>query len=283
MRDATASDLATLLATCSMEITARDSDARAIALQRMPQGTEIFIADLPDQPPEVVLEAATALRQGGLEPVPHLVARNLRSRDDLDDILARFSREAQVTRAFVTAGDRAEPQGPYTSALDLLETGLLQGHGLRHLAFACYPEGHPRIASTTLDAALRRKLILARKRGFETSLVSQFAFDAAPVLAFLRQLRASGIDAPLRLGTAGPNRRGLLLDQGRELGIGGSLARIEDGEAEDRVTPRPYLLPMAEALAAEPGLGISGVHLFAFGETDAALDWVAAQRAAAGA
>lgn len=276
-------DLTTLLASCSMEITARDCEARAVALDRMPKGSEIFVADLPDQPPELILEAVVALRRGGLEPVPHLVARNFRSRDDLDDFLASLAGDAQVTRAFVTGGDRGEPRGPFNSAIDLLETGLLAPHGLRHLAFACYPGGHPRISPEVLDAALRRKLSIASERGFETSLVSQFAFDATPVLAMLRQFRTSGIEASLRLGTAGPNTRDVLVNQSRELGIGDSLSRIEYGDGSDRVTPEPYILPLAQALAQEPTLGISGAHLFAFGQTTALMNWVAAQRETAGA
>jgi methylenetetrahydrofolate reductase (NADPH) len=43
------------------------------------------------------------------------------------------------------------------------------------------------------------------------SLVSQFAFDAAPFVALARRLRAAGIAAPLRVGVAGPAARTTLI------------------------------------------------------------------------
>ena len=44
-----------------------------------------------------------------------------------------------------------------------------------------------------LDETLRSKVALARRQGLEVSLVTQFGFEAAPILRWIAALRATGI------------------------------------------------------------------------------------------
>ncbi len=259
----------------SIEITAKDRASRRAVIEGLPQHTEVFVADLPDQPPEVVLEAAAEIRSAGLEPVPHLVARNNASAHALDALLAELRRVARVRSVFLTGGDRAEPSGPFASALDLLGTGLLQRHGLRRLAFAGYPEGHPRIPAADLEEALRRKLAAAHAAGFETLLISQFAFDAAPVVALARRLRRLGLTVPLRVGTAGPADRHILSEFARDLGAGRSAERLARPASDpEGFSIERFTAALAEARAQEPALGLEGLHLFPFGPTEASVGWL---------
>ena len=129
-------------------------------------------------------------------PVPHVTARSVASLTQLGDFLELLAGEAGVTRALVIAGDLEQPAGPYPSSLDLLQTGLFQRHGIRRIGLACYPEAHRRIAAEALERALLAKLELVRAAGLEAWLVTQFCFEAAPILQRVRQLRALGIAAP---------------------------------------------------------------------------------------
>ncbi len=240
----------------------------------------MFIADLPDQPPDVMQEAAADLARAGLAPVPHLVARNVASREQMLEVFGRLCHGLGISQVFLTGGDRARPAGPFGSALDVIESGALQELTLTRLAFPCYPEGHPRIGAADLARSLERKIAAAFAAGMEVLLISQFAFDADPVLAFVRDLRDRGIAAPLRIGTAGPADRNTLLRFGRELGAGPSLSRIEAAQRGDRkITPDAFLAPIARAAEADPRLGIAGIHLFPFGDTAACLDWARAASA----
>lgn len=266
--------LARLLGSYSIEITARDTEARRAVLQGMPLGAEVFVADLPDQPPEVMRDAVAELRRGGLDPVPHLVARNVAGRPELDRVVAELRRVGQIDKVLVTAGDREAPAGPFASALELMREGVLQRHGITRLAFPCFPEGHPLLPASRLEAALRDKLAAAAAAGFAVLLLTQFAFAAQPVVAFVHRLRRSGIDAPLRVGAAGPAERGRLVEFGRDLGVGPSLARLERPDAPDDVPDRF----LREIAAADPGLGICGAHLFPFGSTAECVAWVEARR-----
>ena len=65
-------------------------------------------------------------------------------------------------------------------------------------------------------------------------LVSQFLFEARPLLAYTRRLRAAGIAAPLRVGVAGPADAETLLKFADELGVGSSKRVVEEKAARPR-------------------------------------------------
>src|SRR5262249_58888949 len=85
-------------------------------------------------------------RGPGLEPVPHLAVRGFAPARDLDDFLARLRGEAAVARVLVIAGDPDEPAGDFRSAIEVIDGGALQRHGITGIAIAAYPDGHPRIS-----------------------------------------------------------------------------------------------------------------------------------------
>lgn len=262
----------------SIEMTARDPKASRAVLHLLPKGTEVFVADLPHQEPEILLDTCARLRDGGLEPVPHLVARNIRSEADLELLLEELSERSKIDRAFILGGDRAEPAGPYREALQLMESGLLQKHGIRRVALACFPEGHPHIGDSALQEALEAKLAAAERAGMPVLLVSQFAFDAQPVLEFIVRLRKHGISTPLRVGVAGPADAETLRRFGHELGVGDSMRALDEDAvyrppAGSEASPYALLSELAAAQTADPALAIEGVHFFAFGSTARAIRW----------
>ena len=57
------------------------------------------------------VETAAALRRAGFNPVPHIAAREMPSREALDDFLVRPRGEADVRRLVLIAGDVAAPRG----------------------------------------------------------------------------------------------------------------------------------------------------------------------------
>jgi methylenetetrahydrofolate reductase (NADPH) len=263
--------------TASIEITARDREARDAVLAGMAAGSEVYIADLPDQPPDVIIEAAAEIRGGGLEPVPHIVARNIASHRDLDDLLTTLRAKADVTRVLVTAGDRATSRGPFDSALDILRGGRLQACGVTRSRFVCFPEGHPRVPASVMKTALREKILAAEDAELDVLLISQFVFEAEPVLRYVRALRSDRIEVPLRVGVAGPAPRDRLLEFGRDLGVGASLGALErHGGMAGLVTPGELLRDFARAQSEEPGLRLDGAHFFPFGSPADCVSWTSA-------
>lgn len=242
----------------------------AEAAARLPAGTKVFIASVPDETIDSVVAAAALLRSSGLVPVPHLAARDMESAAGLESVLRRLGREAAVTEVLVIAGDRSEPAGEYGNSIDVIRSGLLESHGVRRINIGCYPEGHPTISDRELDDARAAKLEAARRAGLDVALVSQFCFAAAPIIDLARRLRSIGIEAPLRVGMAGPTSGATLLKYARKFGVGSAERALRGRSERERdvlaaENPAAVVRDLARALAAEPELGIHGAHFFTFG------------------
>jgi methylenetetrahydrofolate reductase (NADPH) len=271
-------DLATFLRGFSIEVTARGAAIADTCRAHLAAGTEVYIASTPRDTQHGLVETAGKLHQAGFVPVPHVTARSLVSFTQLNDFLARLAGEAGVTRALVLGGDADRPAGPYDSSGALLESGLFQEHGNRRIGLACYPEPHRKIDATVLAEALAAKLDLARRADLQAWLVSQFCFEAAPIIELARRLRADGISAPLRVGLAGPADLRTLWKYGLYCGVGNSIRAL--GTRVDAVTnllarqsPDTIVSDLAAAAGRDPTLGIEGVHIFTFGSVTRAADW----------
>lgn len=263
-----------LLSGASIELSARDPLAGPALRELFQPGAAVFINFPGNDTHHGVVQAAVRLRRAGFEPVPHVAARYLLGYTQLNDFLARVAGEAGAGQALVVGGDAARPAGSYRDALQLIDSGLFQKHGILRLHLAGYPQGHPRIGVAELDGALRAKLRAAKAAGLETSIVTQFDFEAEPILAWLRRLRGQGIDAPVRVGLAGPTSVATLSKFAVRCGVGNTLRALASGHTSfarllTEVGPEPLVHALARACdAAEADgadLGIAGLHFFTFG------------------
>src|SRR5665213_2040875 len=114
----------------SLELMPRDKAAVDRCIEKAVPGSEIYIARVPGDAHGATVATAVLLRKAGFDPVPHIGARYLESRDVLDDVLARLVGEAAVTKVLCIAGDIDHPAGPFPSSTDLIATGLLPKHGI---------------------------------------------------------------------------------------------------------------------------------------------------------
>jgi len=278
-RPATQTTLATLLGSWSVEVTTRDQDSLSFAEASLPRGTPVFVASLIRDPADRLVAAAVRLRRAGLEPVPHVVARNIENRPALEDLIARLAGEAGVRRALVLGGDRDKPAGEFDSSRQLVETGVFARRDFQQLLFACYPEGHRRIPDAVLDEARSSKIGAARAQGLGVGLVSQFCFDAAPVIALAHRIQSQGETVPLYVGVAGPTEHARLVKYALICGVGPSLRALtqRQGLAKNMLageTPEGILAGIAAAVSPNPSLGIAGVHFFTFGSLAATYKWI---------
>ena len=275
--------LARLLDNYSAELTTRDHKSLDAAADILRPQTRVFVAAMPRDTADDMIAAAIRLHKANMVAIPHIVARNIPDEATLDRMLARLSAEAGVDRAHVVGGDRDDPAGAFDSALQLLETGLFAKYGITRIAIACYPEGHPRIPDAVLEQARADKTRVAAEQGLSVWLVSQFAFEAAPIIGLARNMRAQGIDDPYRVGIAGPASHATLLKFAMMCGVGASLRALrERGDFARNMlmgeTPEALLTEIALAREAEPGLNIQGVHFFTFGSLIKTAQWVESVR-----
>jgi methylenetetrahydrofolate reductase (NADPH) len=264
----------------SLEAT-RPTDEEVAALAGVaPAGTRVYVSAVATRPPQEVIESAIRLRAGGFNPVPHLAVRMFASAAQLDDLLARLHGEAGVERLLVIAGDRDQPAGAFRSAIEVIDGGALQRHGIREVGIAGYPEGHPRISQQDLDRALMDKIAAAEGTGIAVHIVTQFCFDAAAILRWISRLRDFGLEHPVRVGLAGPTNLAALLRYARRCGVRASaqgLARQSGLVRQLFAMSAPDALVEALAQAhAEAHLGVVKPHFFAFGGMVRTARWASA-------
>src|SRR6516165_7787822 len=268
---------AELVVASSIEISPRDEFAGERLRELLDPGRTVFVNHPGSVTHHDIVAACARLRRAGFNPVPNIAVRRLASFTQANDFLQRAAAEAHVRGALIIGGDLDHPVGPFPDAHDLLASGLVERHGLREVAFAGYPEGHPRIASRALDEALRAKVTLARRQGLEVSLVTQFGFDAAPILRWIASLRTQDIVCPVLIGIAGPATVATLAKFAVRCGIGASLRALARGHtAYARILAEagPDVLIGALVAEEEPGRPIDGLHVFTFGGVRRTAEWI---------
>jgi methylenetetrahydrofolate reductase (NADPH) len=242
----------------------------------LPPSAPIYLSAPPGHAPSRLLQAAKQVRQAGFEPVPHVAARNYRDRDTLSDFIAGLCGEAGTRRVLVIAGDVDRPAGPFIGANDVIESDLLQRHGIRDVGISGYPDGHPKLSEGILDRAMRAKLVSAGERGLKLHIVSQFCFDADRIVAWLRSLRASGIRVPVQVGIAGPASIKGLARYALRCGVRTSFKAMFTGKATQLlgdVAPDDIIERLGTTNDASVLEDVS-VHLYSFGGLLRTARWV---------
>jgi len=253
----------------------RPSAADIAALAVLERGTRIYLSAVPNRPAEESVAAAVRVRAAGMDPVPHVAVRNFPSHAAVDDFLARLNGEAAVDKVLVIAGDRAE-SGPLRSAHDVIATGALQRRGIRTIGIAGYPHGHPAIGDEALTRALADKIAAAEAGGLAVEIVTQFCFEAGPILDFIAKVRSSGFGHPVRIGLAGPTSFTALMRYAARCGVRTSAQAMARRSGLMRQmfamsTPDDIVRSLAQAAPAAVAL-----HYFSFGGIPAAARWARA-------
>jgi methylenetetrahydrofolate reductase (NADPH) len=260
-----ASGSATFAQRFSLEAT-RPTPAEVAALADiLPPGTPLYLTAVPTQDTRELVAAAVAVRSAGLEPIAHIAARRLSSAEALQELLTRLRGEADMRRLLVVGGDVDTP-GALPDALTVIQKAGLRAAGIEEIGIGAYPEGHPRIPAGRLEAALDEKIAAATALGLHVHIVSQFSFSPERILAWLKQLRACGINKPVKVGMAGPTSVPGLLRYARRCGVAASLRGLVTGAAGGLVG---HVGPgrIIETLSAANDLGDVAPHYFSFGGT----------------
>ncbi|MGW3106366.1 methylenetetrahydrofolate reductase [Streptomyces sp. NPDC001100] len=268
-----------LLEDFSLEMTGKDVRKLEEASDSIPQGTRINVTFLGNEDLQMRLDAARAVKRLGFVPVPHISARRLGSSNDFGRFLAALHTDGTSDNVFVVGGDPAHPEGPYADSLSLIDTGLLQEYGVRHVSISGYPEGHPEIDGTTLWSALCDKYAALTAQSLESGIITQFGFDVDPVLAWVEEVRSRGIGAPIRIGVPGPAGVRRLMSYAARFGVGTSASVVKKygfslTNLMGTAGPDRFLRDLAAA--HDPGRhGELKIHFYTFGGLKATSEWAA--------
>ncbi|CAL9425091.1 methylenetetrahydrofolate reductase [Streptomyces sp. enrichment culture] len=274
----TTTSAALLLRDFSLEMTGKDTPKLRSAGRLIPQGTRINVTYLGNEDLSMRLTAARAVKDGGFVPVPHVSARRLVSRQELEDFLTALRDDDTQSDLFVVGGDPARPHGPYSDSLDVIRSGLPHRYGVRHIGMSGYPEGHPQIPRAALWSALEQKAAFLASEGLAADIITQFGFDADPVLAWIEELRERGVDLPVRVGVPGPAGVRRLLSYAARFGVGTStsIARkygLSVTNLMGTAGPDRFLHALAQRYDAAVH-GEVKLHFYTFGGLDATSTWI---------
>ncbi|SNT83591.1 methylenetetrahydrofolate reductase [Stenotrophomonas sp. CC120222-04] len=263
--------------TFSLEVSTKAMPSLRAEADRIPRGTTISIPYLASEDDDARLAAARTVRALGFEPMPHLSARRIGSHAAFEGFMERAASEAGVEQCLVIAGDLATPAGPFADSASIIETGLLERFGIKVVGIGGHPEGHPVMSSDDRWQALERKCRAIESRGMAPLIITQFAFDADIVLAWLNILRARGINVPVLVGVPGPASITRLLRYAAMCGVGASasmLARygVSIGRLLGTAGPEVFVDQLVSGLTT--GHGQVSPHFFPFGGIAPSLDWI---------
>lgn len=266
-----------LLDDYSLEITARDGDRLTEAAPLIPAWTRVNITALGTEDPTARLALAASAHRLGLTPVAHLSARRLTSAQELRSELQALADQETSASVVVVGGDPRRPEGPFDSALSVIETGLLPEHGVRQVGVAGYPDGHPDIDDATLVSALQHKLAALDAQELDATVLTQFSFDVDAVVAWITRVRDLGVTAPVRIGVPGPTSVKRLLAFARRCGVSTSagVARkygLSLGNLLTTAGPDAFVDELSGRLDAASH-GDVRLHLFAFGGPQSTAEW----------
>ncbi|MBI2993499.1 MAG: methylenetetrahydrofolate reductase [Gammaproteobacteria bacterium] len=267
----------------SMEVSPHDEKELPDLVQFLAPGSEVYVAHTPKTTLQELARIACKVQEMGFKACMHVVARRIPSESELRAALKQL-RAAGCDRVLNIAGDLTPPAGPYSSTLDIIDSGVITDSGFKIAGFAGHPEGNPNIGTDDLWKALAAKQAFAERSGVGVRLVTQFGFNPKAVVDWNRQLRERGIRLPVHVGFAGPTPMDKLIKYAMLCGISASLkaavtnpgliaSLAKAAQAVDQVlTTVVREWPDADrALLVKP-------HFFAFGGSVATARWIRAVR-----
>ncbi len=244
----------------------------------IPVGTRVYITDLATHNPGEMALACANLTDQKLIAVPHIAARRLFNRADLEDRVKRYA-DAGVGDVLVIGGSPDRIAGDITSTMDVLSTGLLDANGIINIGVAGHPEGSPDFSDEVALAALRLKKQFAERSDAKIRLVTQFGFDPELFINWAETLSKNGIDLPVHLGVAGPAKVTTLIRYAAMCGVGNSISFLKKRASilTTLVTtrsPEAMVGPVEAHVMAAEKTAIRGIHAFPFGGVKKTAEWL---------
>jgi len=277
-RDALKNEIVAFLRDYSIETTPHDAKHAAELSATLRPGAAVYVAHPPGVSIDAVVDFAGALKAQGFIPVPHIIARKLESRGQLERALAALQAQG-VDEALVIAGDIAVPNAAFDSSLEVLETGFFARYGFREVGVAGHPEGSKAIGAERVEQALAGKAAFAKTAGFNVRIVTQFGFDPQALTDWEARTSAQGIELPIHIGMAGPASLRQLVKFAAMCGIGssarmlmtrtGAMANLLRTQAPDEL-----ITHFARHRSAAPASRLVKAHFFAFGGVLKTARWV---------
>jgi methylenetetrahydrofolate reductase (NADPH) len=241
-------------------------------LPHLPEGATVSVTWSPRRGLEPTLDLCEELAARGFRAVPHIAARQVRSEAQLA-VIAERAAAAGIREIFVVGGDATETEGPFPSALHLLQSLDRLGMRFDRVGVAGYPEPHPLVDDSVMLRALTDK---QRYAGY---VVTQICYSADHLFGWIGRIRRAGIELPVYVGLPGAVRRAKLLEISLRIGVGSSISylRRRGGTVARLFRSRTY---RPDGFVAEVAAGVErnpanvvGFHINTFNQVESTERW----------
>jgi methylenetetrahydrofolate reductase (NADPH) len=241
-------------------------------------GTTVYVTFLPGTDYADTVAVCKRLKDEGMRPVPHIAARSVPDRAFLEDNLNKFTDQAGIDEVLIIGGAVDRPIGEFSDSMQIMETGLLDKYGIKKIGVAGHPEGSPDITDEGIREALSWKNAFAERSGAELYVVTQFCFEAEPIIAWDKMIQAEGNRLPIRIGIPGLATIKTLLNYAKACGVGQSMnfLKRQARNITKLVTvsaPDKQIIDLARYRAQDPNCGITGVHMYPLGGIKKTAKW----------
>lgn len=266
----------------SMEMTGKDVAKVENAASVIPPGTRINVTFLENEDLTMRVTAAAAVKRLGFTPVPHISARRIKSQEMLEEYLSGLRDIGAAENVLIIGGDPTVPMGPYKESLAVIESGVLQRYGVKHISIGGHPSGDPNIPADVLMPAIQRKAAALASLNIPGTVITQVDFDVDRVLQWIAEVRQHGVDLPIRVGVPGPASVKLLLGFAGRLGISTSatIAKkygLSVTNLLGKAGPENFIRDLQGGLDPDKH-GVVKLHFYTFGGFKTTAEWIANHR-----
>ena len=262
----------------SIEISAKHALEMGDLDQFIPAGTRLYITDLATHDNTQMALACKNLNEMNLKAVPHIAARRLLNRADLQDRIKRYA-DVGVSDVLIIGGSPSKIASEFTSTMEVLESGILDANNIREIGIAGHPEGSPDFTDEVALAALRLKKQFAERSDAKMRVVTQFGFDPQALIQWADGLAQNGIDFPVHLGVAGPAKITTLIKYAAMCGVGNSINFLKKRASvlstlTTSHSPEAVVGPIELHVQSAQKTSIRAIHAFPFGGVMKTARWL---------
>jgi len=238
----------------------------------------IYITYLPDENSNNIIKTAKKLKLEGYEVIPHLPARTIINKNDLEKYIGELANESGCSKMLIIGGG-GNQAGEISSSIDVLKTDFLSKYNYQSVGVAGHPEGSPDISNENLDLAIKQKNDFAKNADFKMYLATQFFFEAKSLIDWEKHLLKIGNKLPIHAGIPGPASIKTLINYARSCGIGNSLRFITKQafnltKLATLSTPDKLIYDLAEHIEINKDSKLEKIHFYAFGGMKKTSEWL---------
>lgn len=262
----------------SIEITPKE----ALKIERfsdyLESHTPVYVTSLPGSDFSDTLATCKRLAKEGMTPVPHFTARRFKNRTDLERMLAIATEEAGVNQVLALAGADKQAAGEFLDTISMLETGLFEKYDIQSIGIAGHPEGNPDIEKSRLKTHKKQKIRFSEVTDIDMYMVTQFVFEAQPIIDWIERIREEGNLLPVRAGIPGIASLKALISHAKACGIGASKTMlIKQAKNIHKLLslqePNKLIRDLAAYASKTPEANIAGCHLYPLGGFEPTVQW----------